>query len=159
MQAVAYDVVGRRTPTAARSSPARALNVEDLPEPVAPASATTVCSAESRSRAPARSTTAAAGSTTASSSRPRAASTACSSPSSRASSGCAAPEDLAGPGDEPAHDADLGGEAQVVDLAGEDAQLLGGVGRQLEGVEQVEEALALLVHQHLDARGRGPCGR
>ena len=44
MQAVAHDVVGRRTPTAARSRPVSALNVEDLPEPVAPAIATTVCS-------------------------------------------------------------------------------------------------------------------
>ena len=33
-QAVAHDVVGRRTPTAESSSPVRALNVEDLPEPV-----------------------------------------------------------------------------------------------------------------------------
>ena len=36
-QAVAHDVVGRRTPTAASSRPVSALNVEDLPEPVAPA--------------------------------------------------------------------------------------------------------------------------
>ena len=42
-QAVAHDVVGRRTPTAESSSPVSALKVEDLPEPVAPAIATTVC--------------------------------------------------------------------------------------------------------------------
>ena len=80
MQALAHDVVGRRTPTAARSRPVSALNVEDLPEPVAPAIATTVCSGESRSRAPARWTIVAAESTTSSSSRPRHASTAWSSP-------------------------------------------------------------------------------
>ena len=60
-QAVAHDVVGRRTPTAESSSPVSALNVEDLPEPVAPAIATTVCSAASRSRLEARSTTSCAG--------------------------------------------------------------------------------------------------
>ena len=64
--------------------PVSALNVEDLPEPVAPAIATTVWSAESRSRPAARSTTAAASSTRASSSRPRAASVAASRPSIRA---------------------------------------------------------------------------
>ena len=71
-QAVAHDVVGRRTPTAASSRPVSALNVEDLPEPVAPAIATTVWSAASRSRPDARSTTSCAASTRASSSRPRA---------------------------------------------------------------------------------------
>ena len=49
-QAVAHEVVGRRTPTAESSSPVSWLNVDDLPEPVAPAIATTVWSAESRSR-------------------------------------------------------------------------------------------------------------
>ena len=82
-QAIVHDVVGRRTPMAASSRPVTALNVEDFPEPVAPASATTVWSPESRSRAPARSATAAASSTSASSSRPRAARAASSSPSMR----------------------------------------------------------------------------
>ena len=49
-QAVAHDVVGRRTPTEESSTPASALNVDDLPEPVAPASATTVWSAVRPSR-------------------------------------------------------------------------------------------------------------
>lgn len=40
--AIAFDVVGRRTPAEASSVPLSALNVDDLPEPVAPASATTV---------------------------------------------------------------------------------------------------------------------
>ena len=83
-QAVAQDVVGRRTPTAESSRPVSALNVEDFPEPVAPAIATTVWSADRRSRPDARSTTARARSTTSSSSRPRAASVAASSPSRRA---------------------------------------------------------------------------
>ncbi len=100
-QAVAYDVVGRRTPTAARSRPARALNVDDLPEPVAPASATTVCSAESRSRAPARSTTRAAWSTTESSSRPRAPATACSRPTRRVSSEAPRPRSFFAPATSP----------------------------------------------------------
>ena len=82
--AVAHDVVGRRTPTADSSSPLSALNVEDLPEPVAPASATTVCSADSLSRLEARAATAVASSTMASSTRPRAASAARSRPSTRA---------------------------------------------------------------------------
>ena len=82
--AVAHDVVGRRTPTAESSSPLRALKVEDLPEPVAPASATTVWSAESLRRPAARAATAAASSTTASSTRPRAPAAARSSPSTRA---------------------------------------------------------------------------
>ncbi len=43
-QASAQDVVGRRTPTAARSRPASRLYSDDLPEPVAPARATTVWS-------------------------------------------------------------------------------------------------------------------
>src|SRR3954447_20954824 len=75
-QAVAQEVGGRRTPPADSSSPVSALNVDDLPEPVAPAIATTVWSAESRSRPVARSTTSCASSTTESSSRPRAASVA-----------------------------------------------------------------------------------
>ena len=83
-QAIVHDVVGRRTPIAARSRPVSALNVEDLPEPVAPASATTVWSPESRSRAPARSATARGLRRPASSSsRPRQASAASSSPSIR----------------------------------------------------------------------------
>ncbi len=41
-QAVAHDVVGRRTPTADSSRPVSALKVEDLPDPVAPAIPTTV---------------------------------------------------------------------------------------------------------------------
>ncbi len=64
VQAIVHEVVGRRTPVAASSRPVRALKVEDFPEPVAPASATTVCSPDSRSRTPARSATAAASSTT-----------------------------------------------------------------------------------------------
>ena len=56
--AVVHDVVGLRTPTDEISMPVSALNVDDLPDPVAPAIATTVWSGESRSRLPARSTTA-----------------------------------------------------------------------------------------------------
>ena len=82
-QAVAHEVVGRRTPTAESSSPVSALNVEDLPEPVAPAMPTTVWSAESLSRPPARSTTARASATSSSLSRPSEASTAVASPSRR----------------------------------------------------------------------------
>ena len=63
-QALAHDVVGRRTPTEESSSPVKALYVDDLPEPVAPAMATTVCSADSRSRVAARVATATASSTT-----------------------------------------------------------------------------------------------
>ena len=51
-------VVGRVTPTAASSSPASALNSDDLPLPVAPASAATVCSTDRLRRTPARATTA-----------------------------------------------------------------------------------------------------
>ncbi len=83
-QAVAHEVVGRRTPTAESSSSVSALKVDDLPEPVAPASATTVCSADSLRRLAARSTTPCASSRIASSTRPRAASTACSRPCTRA---------------------------------------------------------------------------
>ena len=83
-QAVAHEVVGRRTPTAASSSPLRALKVEDLPEPVAPARATTVWSAESLRRPAARAATIEAWSAMASSTRPRAAAAARSSPSTRA---------------------------------------------------------------------------
>ncbi len=69
-QAVAHDVVGRRTPVEESSRPVSALNVEDLPEPVAPAIATTVCSAESRSRPAARPATCSTSSRRVSSSRP-----------------------------------------------------------------------------------------
>ena len=82
-QAVAHDVVGRRTPTEVSSTPARALNVDDLPEPVAPARATTVWSAVSPSRVATRWAAASASSTTWSSRRPRAAALACSRPSMR----------------------------------------------------------------------------
>ena len=83
-QAVAHEVVGRRTPVEDSSRPVRALKVEDLPEPVAPAIATTVCSAESRSRPAARLATCSTSSSSASSSRPRPAATADSRPSMRA---------------------------------------------------------------------------
>ena len=83
-QAVAHDVVGRRTPTADSSSPVSALNVEDLPEPVAPAIATTVWSAESHSRLEARSRTAWLSSSRSSGRRPREATIAASRPSMRA---------------------------------------------------------------------------
>ena len=83
-QAVAHEVVGRRTPTADSSSSVSALKVDDLPEPVAPARATTVCSADSLRRLEARSTTPCASSRIASSTRPRAPSTACSRPCTRA---------------------------------------------------------------------------
>ena len=46
----ALPVVGRRTPGTARSAPATLLNNEDFPEPVAPASATTVYSPDSAAR-------------------------------------------------------------------------------------------------------------
>ena len=48
------DVVGLRTPTGEMSSPESALNNDDFPLPVEPASATTVCSPERRSRSSAR---------------------------------------------------------------------------------------------------------
>ena len=83
-QAVAHDVVGRRTPTAESSRPVRALNVEDLPEPVAPAMATTVWSADSHSRLDARSSTAWLSSSSSSGRRPREAVIAASRPSMRA---------------------------------------------------------------------------
>ncbi len=51
------DVVGRRTPTTETSMPEMRLNSVDFPLPVAPASATTVCSTDSCRRSPARSTT------------------------------------------------------------------------------------------------------
>ena len=44
--ATGVEVVGRRTPTAATGAPTRALNSDDLPLPVAPASATTVAADE-----------------------------------------------------------------------------------------------------------------
>ena len=81
--AMVQEVVGRRTPIAASSRPVTALNVEDFPEPVAPASATIVWSPESRSRSPARCATAAASSTRSSSSLPRADRAASASPSMR----------------------------------------------------------------------------
>ncbi|MDT4870088.1 hypothetical protein FQZ97_1051490 [compost metagenome] len=82
--AVAHDVVGRRMPTEESSSPVSELYVDDLPEPVAPAMATTVCRAESRSRPVDLSTAAATPSSSASSSRPRAALAAVSSPATLA---------------------------------------------------------------------------
>src|SRR4051812_47906730 len=82
-QAVAHEVVGRRTPTEESSTPARALNVDDLPEPVAPARATTVWSAVRPSLVATRVAAASASSTTCSSTRPRAARVACSRPSIR----------------------------------------------------------------------------
>src|SRR3546814_7774568 len=83
-QALAHDVVGRRTPTAESSIPVRALKVDDLPEPVAPAIAITVCSAESFNRLEARSTISCPSSTRPSSSRPRECETAASRPLTRA---------------------------------------------------------------------------
>ncbi len=58
VQADVVDVVGRRTPTVERSSPANALKSEDLPLPVAPARATTVWSRPWPRRSPARRTNA-----------------------------------------------------------------------------------------------------
>ena len=82
--AVVEDVVGRRTPTWLSVEPASALNNEDLPEPVAPASATTVWSPASASRPSARSSTAPARASRSGSSRPSVASTASRSAVSRA---------------------------------------------------------------------------
>ena len=82
----AVAVVGRRRPTGESSSPASALNSDDLPAPVGPASATTVSSRPSPSRSPARSTTRRAEATPSASSRPSASSTARASASSRLSS-------------------------------------------------------------------------
>src|SRR3546814_11894506 len=79
-QALAHDVVGRRTPTAESSIPVRALKVDDLPEPVAPAIAITVCSAESFNRLAARSTISFPSSTRPSSCRPPLFATAASRP-------------------------------------------------------------------------------
>jgi hypothetical protein len=45
-------VVGRITPAGEKDAPARALNREDLPLPVPPARATTVCEADIRIRSP-----------------------------------------------------------------------------------------------------------
>ncbi|CAM5241217.1 hypothetical protein SVIOM342S_10601 [Streptomyces violaceorubidus] len=50
-------VVGRRTPVSEIVTPARVLNSWDLPLPVAPAMATTVCCPESLRRAAASSST------------------------------------------------------------------------------------------------------
>ena len=61
-QAWAAPVVGRRSPTGDRSTPARALKMLDFPLPVAPARATTVWARDRASRSPARSTTARAAS-------------------------------------------------------------------------------------------------
>ncbi len=47
-------MVGRITPAGEKLAPASALNSEDLPLPVPPASATTVCEADIRSRSPDR---------------------------------------------------------------------------------------------------------
>jgi hypothetical protein len=47
-------VVGRITPAGEKDAPARALNSDDLPLPVPPASATTVCEADIRIRSPDR---------------------------------------------------------------------------------------------------------
>ena len=50
LEAMACAVVGRRTPTVARVVPDNALKMLDLPDPVAPASATTVALPEMASR-------------------------------------------------------------------------------------------------------------
>ena len=68
-------VVGRRTPGSETCAPASALNSDDLPLPVAPASATTVCVPDSRRRSPARRDSSRAGASSASSSRPSPSST------------------------------------------------------------------------------------
>ena len=47
-------MVGRITPAGEKAAPARALNSEDLPLPVPPARATTVCEADIRIRSPDR---------------------------------------------------------------------------------------------------------
>ena len=47
-------MVGRITPAGEKDAPARALNSEDLPLPVPPARATTVCEADIRIRSPDR---------------------------------------------------------------------------------------------------------
>jgi hypothetical protein len=69
-QASGIELVGRRVPIAARSRPVIALNSDDFPEPVAPASATTVSSPDIRNRCPARSTIWVASLSTTGSSRP-----------------------------------------------------------------------------------------
>ena len=47
-------MVGRITPAGEKDAPARALNSDDLPLPVPPARATTVCEADIRIRSPDR---------------------------------------------------------------------------------------------------------
>jgi hypothetical protein len=69
-QASGIELVGRRVPIAARSSPVIELNNDDLPDPVAPASATTVSSPDILKRCPARSTICVASVSTTGSSRP-----------------------------------------------------------------------------------------
>ncbi|MGC0357984.1 hypothetical protein RKD25_005273 [Streptomyces sp. SAI-124] len=57
LHAIGAAVVGRRTPVSEMATPASALNSCDLPLPVAPAMATTVCCPESLRRAAASSRT------------------------------------------------------------------------------------------------------
>jgi hypothetical protein len=57
LHAMGAAVVGRRTPVSEIATPASALNSADLPLPVAPARATTVCCPESLRRAAASSRT------------------------------------------------------------------------------------------------------
>src|SRR5918994_2105722 len=174
--AVAHEVVGRRTPTAESSSPASALKVDDFPEPVAPARATTVWSADSLSRPAARAATVVASSTIVSSTRPRAAIAALSRPSTRAPMSELLVTSFLAPSSNdvmtPSPDwvdcftPTLGGGvaalrhpggsarrvAQVVDLAGRGSQPVRHLGRDLEAVEQVGVAAPLGVEQVADGR-------
>src|SRR5256885_6979521 len=68
-------VIGRRRPVGESSSPETALNSEDLPLPVPPASATMVCSPDSSSRSPARPSSSAASLSRRGSTRPAPSST------------------------------------------------------------------------------------
>src|SRR5690348_7277251 len=172
--AVAQDVVGRRTPIAARSRPDSALNVEDLPEPVAPARATIVWSADSRSRAIARCATASARSTSGSGTRPRAAALARASPETRSSRSeeTEAPKTFRAPSRSPVTTARpladttdsqrLLGIAQVVDATGERTDLLAGGGRRRDLGERGEVATPLRVQEYGDAAPQvlaGPIGQ
>ncbi|CAM5459317.1 hypothetical protein SGLAM104S_05657 [Streptomyces glaucescens] len=87
LHAMGAAVVGRRTPVSERVTPASALNSCDLPLPVAPAMATTVCCPESRRRAVASSRTRPASASVRLSSRARESPTSSRSASSRDRSG------------------------------------------------------------------------
>ncbi len=167
-QAVAHDVVGRRTPVEESSRPVRALNVEDLPEPVAPAIATTVCSAESRSRPAARAATASASSSEGVVEAAAGGRGGGLEPLDARADVGAARDELAGAFEQGCHRSlsragSSAGRgrlvAQVVDAAGRLAQPLGRVGSQRQRVDPGKIAGALVGEQGGDAAARASGGR